>query len=230
VRTIPQHAWAEIEHDLGYKSAASVPAAIRRRFSRLASLLELADEEFLAIRRQLEDYASQVRRQQPEDFRRLPVDGVSLQAFVHTPAVASLDAQIAQSLSLPLAESLFYPDYLIRMLTQVGLTHLEALERELATRQEELLAFVPHYFGFAQEAWRMSSEGLERVFRGYSLVFLSHLVLLTSSALELDRAGRVADFFAQLDYAGDQVAARRVAVRLLEAYKAYQQAAPARVG
>lgn len=50
IRSILQHAWAEIEHDLGYKSEAAVPRTIRRRFSRLASLLELADDEFVAIR------------------------------------------------------------------------------------------------------------------------------------------------------------------------------------
>jgi ppGpp synthetase/RelA/SpoT-type nucleotidyltranferase len=53
IRSILQHAWAEIEHDLGYKSKAAVPPSARRRFSRLAGLLELADAEFLGIREQL---------------------------------------------------------------------------------------------------------------------------------------------------------------------------------
>jgi ppGpp synthetase/RelA/SpoT-type nucleotidyltranferase len=53
IRSILQHAWAEIEHDLGYKSEAAIPKAVRRRFSRLAGLLELADDEFLGIRGEL---------------------------------------------------------------------------------------------------------------------------------------------------------------------------------
>ena len=49
VRTILQHAWAEIEHDIGYKSSHVIPTTIRRRFAALAGMLEIADREFEAI-------------------------------------------------------------------------------------------------------------------------------------------------------------------------------------
>lgn len=49
VRTILQHAWAEIEHDIQYKSTEAIPREIRRRFMALAGMLELADREFQAI-------------------------------------------------------------------------------------------------------------------------------------------------------------------------------------
>lgn len=49
VRSVLQHAWAEIEHDLGYKSVTGIPPHLRRRFARLAGLLELADAEFDAL-------------------------------------------------------------------------------------------------------------------------------------------------------------------------------------
>ena len=57
IRSILQHAWAEIEHDLGYKSESGIPADIRRRFARVAGLLELADSEFTEIRHQLSTHA-----------------------------------------------------------------------------------------------------------------------------------------------------------------------------
>jgi ppGpp synthetase/RelA/SpoT-type nucleotidyltranferase len=49
VRTILQHAWAEIEHDIRYKSPEVIPTSIRRRFSSLAGMLEIADREFQTI-------------------------------------------------------------------------------------------------------------------------------------------------------------------------------------
>lgn len=48
--SILQHAWAEIEHDLEYKSQTKISYDVRRRFSRLAGLLEIADIEFRKIR------------------------------------------------------------------------------------------------------------------------------------------------------------------------------------
>lgn len=56
IRSILQHAWAEIEHDIGYKSASGVPSEVRRRFARVSGLLELADLEFCGIRDQLVSY------------------------------------------------------------------------------------------------------------------------------------------------------------------------------
>ena len=50
VRTILQHAWAEIEHDIVYKSTEDIPFELRRRFSSLAGMLEVADREFESIR------------------------------------------------------------------------------------------------------------------------------------------------------------------------------------
>ncbi|HLO04053.1 MAG TPA: RelA/SpoT domain-containing protein [Symbiobacteriaceae bacterium] len=52
IRSILQHAWAEIEHDLGYL-ADEMPAHLRRKFSILSGMLELVDEEFKRLRDEL---------------------------------------------------------------------------------------------------------------------------------------------------------------------------------
>ena len=50
IRSILQHAWAEIEHDLCYKNSTPLPRKIKRRMYRLAGVLELADKEFSAVK------------------------------------------------------------------------------------------------------------------------------------------------------------------------------------
>ena len=43
VRTVLQHAWAEIEHDVQYKTTSELPKTIRKKFLSLAGLFEIAD-------------------------------------------------------------------------------------------------------------------------------------------------------------------------------------------
>ena len=49
-RSILQHAWAEIEHDLGYKPDRPLDEELRRQFSRLAALIEIGDTQFSRLR------------------------------------------------------------------------------------------------------------------------------------------------------------------------------------
>ena len=46
VRTILQHSWAAISHELVYKRKEEMPSQLERKLFRLAGLFELADEQF----------------------------------------------------------------------------------------------------------------------------------------------------------------------------------------
>lgn len=83
IRSILQHTWAEIEHDLGYKSNIGIPAEVRRDFSRLAGLLELADKEFLGIRKNLKAYKDDViKGVVGQKTEKMLIDYISLQSYV----------------------------------------------------------------------------------------------------------------------------------------------------
>lgn len=53
IRSILEHAWAEIEHEIVYKSGTKQSDEFTRRFAALAGTLELLDGEFLALRQEI---------------------------------------------------------------------------------------------------------------------------------------------------------------------------------
>lgn len=61
MRTALQHVWSAIEHDIGYKGTVKLPPEYRRQFSRLAGMLELADDEFSRLRTTMTDYRRHVQ-------------------------------------------------------------------------------------------------------------------------------------------------------------------------
>lgn len=79
IRTVLEHAWSEIEHEVVYKSGIKYPDETKRRFARLAGSLELLDSEFLALREQRDvlvnfyraSYANNVDSRKPFDVARL---------------------------------------------------------------------------------------------------------------------------------------------------------------
>ena len=56
MRTALQHVWSAIQHDIGYKSEIETPKEYHRMLSRLAGMMELADDEFSRIRNSIADY------------------------------------------------------------------------------------------------------------------------------------------------------------------------------
>lgn len=63
IRTLLQHAWAEIEHDRSYKFSGELPSEIKRRFYLVAGTLELLDREFDRLSDEIDVYATEVREE-----------------------------------------------------------------------------------------------------------------------------------------------------------------------
>lgn len=66
VRSILEHAWAEIEHEVVFKSAINYPESVDRRFAAVAGTLEMLGTEFHALRTErnelIESYREKYRR------------------------------------------------------------------------------------------------------------------------------------------------------------------------
>jgi ppGpp synthetase/RelA/SpoT-type nucleotidyltranferase len=82
VRTILQHSWAEIEHDIVYKSSEDIPFELRRRFASLAGLLEMADREFESLRRDEIKVRKAIETRIEKENINIPVDLDSLRFYL----------------------------------------------------------------------------------------------------------------------------------------------------
>lgn len=101
IRSILQHAWAEIFHDLGYKSKEAVPRNFKRGFARLAGLFEIADDQFIQLRVGLEEYFEKAMQQINGNQEGMAIDQATLIAFIKNSEVVSrLCDRIADSLQI----------------------------------------------------------------------------------------------------------------------------------
>ncbi|WP_176393898.1 GTP pyrophosphokinase [Pseudomonas putida] len=148
IRSILQHSWAEIEHDTGYKSEVEVPRHIRRRFSRLAGLLEIADREFIDIRKELAAYSKEVAEKiersvssSPDNHSDpLPLDKITILNFLsHDPLIAEFDSALAARLGANLADTIILGSRDISRLTKLGIKDLSELHIALHQCQDLIM-------------------------------------------------------------------------------------------
>lgn len=85
VRTALEHAWAEIEHDRGYKLGGKLPSHLNRRFKLLSGLLESADLEFNRLTVEIEEYANQLKRNIDKKEHELSTIGLKTLIFEKYP-------------------------------------------------------------------------------------------------------------------------------------------------
>jgi putative GTP pyrophosphokinase len=178
IRSVLQHAWAEIEHDLGYKSSVgSVPAEFRRRFSRLAGMLEMADEQFELLRHDLSQYERDVKGR-PESVDDQDVNQVTMETFLTTNAVVlAADEAIAKGHGAQLkGPDLRYSRMRAEEMVAYGLKTIGALEDRLRAEQDVVVPLAIEWLdgSVAQGLDNGRSEmHYDQLSRGISLFYLS---------------------------------------------------------
>ena len=96
MRTVLQHAWANMNHDTGYKSGVEVPREYLRNLNRLAGMLELADEQFSFIRNELTDYRRRVQALVASgNLAEVPLDGDTFRSYLQLKPFEALNRRIA---------------------------------------------------------------------------------------------------------------------------------------
>ena len=219
IRTSLQHTWAEIEHGLGYKASAELPFAFRRRFSQIASLLEIADRDFDSLRKDIEDYERRLRGNEFSEEENVGLDEISLRSILGRTEVAELDRIVSEEIGRPLADDDFYPDYLVRVLRAADLKSICSVLNEIKTNKDHLRAFVKPYFEFSKKQWNFGEKSVENVRRGYALLFLAHLAVLKGESLLIDKLNRLVSFYQKFDYPDDLASAQSAASELIAQLK-----------
>ena len=120
VRTILQHAWAEIEHDIEYKSSSIIPKAIKRRFMALAGMLEIGDREFQSIH----DENLELKKQNRESVSVGRFDEVEITAD-------ALKAYLDKKFGSDGRMTDFSYAYVARLLKKIGFQNLQQVDESV---------------------------------------------------------------------------------------------------
>lgn len=218
IRTILQHAWAEIEHDTGYKTTEQLPREFRRRFSQIASLLEVADREFASIRIDLKKYEEKIKDLNFHEDS-IELDKISLQSILLREELIKLDDKVSHILGIPLSETAFYPDYLLKVVRSAGLKKLSDILKASHQLSELLPSFILAYFDFTQRHWDLEKSSIREVQKGYGLLFIAHLSILNEESLMIDKVNHLTQFYNEIDYPDDSSKAKQVALSLISSLK-----------
>ena len=190
----------------------AIPEESRRRLQRLAGILEIADQEFVTVRRELETYKRELPARLADSTDNVQLDGLSLHELLQSSNVCALDEAIAHAVDRPLSPEPFFPDYLLRLLTACSLSNAAAVNAGLVLRRAQVLAMAPAYIEFAARTWLLLLPELPR---GYSLFFLAHAHVMDQGAHALDRVEHMTRVYHELDYPDDPAAARLLAQQLV---------------
>jgi putative GTP pyrophosphokinase len=182
-RSILQHAWAEIEHDLGYKTTFAVPDLFRRRFARIAGLLELADQEFGEVRIARAAY----RKALPERVAKAPdtvtIDEQSIDTFIRRdPLVEEMDVQIAVQFGAAKSDSVgATAQFAAERLRLGGLLLISDVTAALRKYRDDVINLAT--------AWlRQRGSAADALSRGMSVFYLAYVIVLRSGDEERVRS------------------------------------------
>ena len=146
LRTTLQHAWASINHDIGYKTGVEIPREYLRRINRLAGLLEMADDEFSRIRSEITDYRRRVqalvKKGKLDDVQ---LDGDTFSSFLQARPFDRLNKRIA---SINQAEIQEVPlNNYLKVFKTLGCNTLGDVHRLIQRYEEDAYRLARHQLG-----------------------------------------------------------------------------------
>lgn len=82
VRTVLQHAWAELAHDRAYKFSSELPGNLQRKLNLYSGMLEVVDRGFDEVSNEIDQYASTVEATHLTLIKNHKIDSINIQKVV----------------------------------------------------------------------------------------------------------------------------------------------------
>ncbi|CAI3110935.1 GTP pyrophosphokinase YjbM [Acinetobacter calcoaceticus] len=156
VRTALEHAWAEIEHDRGYKLGGKLPSHLNRRFKLLSGLLESADLEFNRLTVEIEEYAKELNESIVEKNLDFELTNISIITLLETKYSKNCNDTTRSDVTTPL-------QVLIREINLYGLFNLNDLDQLIQNTLNKFpILFIDSFNGFIRTI--MMLDNLEKYF------------------------------------------------------------------
>ncbi len=187
IRSILQHSWAEIEHDLGYKGESEIPQTAKRTFYRVAALLEQADIEFVKLRKEISEYEQIIKEQIVTDSASVTIDKSALIAFIKESSTLIEIENLIESVACKrgrVAET-FITDVVLKKLQEEKIGTLKQLEDLLIENRDAIIEYVRN------EYQSLSEPRPESFIAGASITWLLNVLEEKTAANKvLPKAGR----------------------------------------
>ncbi|MBR6304226.1 MAG: hypothetical protein IKR37_01185 [Paludibacteraceae bacterium] len=162
LRTTLQHAWAAINHDIGYKTGVEIPREYMRRMNRLAGILEMVDDEFSRIRAEITDYRRRVqqlvRKGQLDDVL---LDGDTFRSYLQIRPFDALNKRIAAINQAEIQEAPLIR--YIRVLKALKCNTLGDVSRLVKQYEEDAYLLARHQLGNTDLDIISSAVGLQNI-------------------------------------------------------------------
>lgn len=207
MRTTLQHVWANMNHDTGYKSGVDIPAEYSRSLTRLAGLLELADDEFARIRHEITDYRRRVEALVSNgDFDEVALNGDTFRSYLAMNPFESLNKKIADINQAEIQQ--VNGMYFLKPLLKMGMKTLGDVEKLRKEYSEAAYQLALHQMSGTDLDIIASTLGLENlcytkiVAKGDGEMGIKHMLdsISGESAYNSERAHRTAEVIMQLPF------------------------------
>jgi len=169
IRSILQHAWAEIEHDIGYKGPSEIPQQEKRNFSRIAALLETADKEFVRLKMNLTLYEGNVHELIDNTPQNVLIDKASLTAYLQkSQIVKEILNEITKKLEIEIInENEKNIGLYIEVLNYVDILTIKELDEALKHKKQFIIYLISLWF---EREYKQMSFGLCLFYLPYAII------------------------------------------------------------